>query len=161
MTATRKLTVGSVLIGIGLGGFVDGILLHQILQWHNMLSSARPPVDMESMKLNMLWDGVFHAGVWFATLAGALLVWAEGRAGRRFPPHRWFLGSLLIGWGLFNLVEGLIDHHILGIHHVRYTPPGAWDNPSLPWDLGFLLVGGLGFILLGLLMSGRATAESR
>jgi uncharacterized membrane protein len=29
-----------VLIGFGVGGFVDGIVLHQILQWHHMLTSA-------------------------------------------------------------------------------------------------------------------------
>jgi uncharacterized membrane protein len=29
-----------LLMGIGLGGFVDGILLHQILQWHHMLTST-------------------------------------------------------------------------------------------------------------------------
>jgi uncharacterized membrane protein len=29
-----------------------------------------------------------------------------------------FVGALFVGWGLFNLVEGIIDHHILGIHHV-------------------------------------------
>lgn len=29
-----------VLLGLGLGGFVDGILLHQILQRHHMLSST-------------------------------------------------------------------------------------------------------------------------
>jgi uncharacterized membrane protein len=26
------------LMGIGLGGFIDGIVLHQILQWHHMLT---------------------------------------------------------------------------------------------------------------------------
>src|SRR6187551_1598945 len=45
-----------ILIGAGLGGFLDGVLLHQILQWHNMLSSVRPPVDLVSMKYNMVWD---------------------------------------------------------------------------------------------------------
>jgi uncharacterized membrane protein len=39
-----------ILLGSGLGGFIDGILLHQILQWHNMLSSVRPPIDLVGMK---------------------------------------------------------------------------------------------------------------
>src|SRR5688500_5971320 len=26
--------------GVGVGGFVDGILLHQILQWHHMVSDV-------------------------------------------------------------------------------------------------------------------------
>ena len=42
---------------------------------------------------------------------------------------------MLVGWGLFNLVEGIIDHHILGIHHVRET-----GNQTV-WDLGFLACG--------------------
>ena len=25
---------------------------------------------------------------------------------------------MLLGWGIFNFVEGLIDHHILNLHHV-------------------------------------------
>ena len=35
----RMMTLPGLLLGIGLGGFVDGILLHQILQWHHMLTS--------------------------------------------------------------------------------------------------------------------------
>jgi uncharacterized membrane protein len=42
-------------------------------------------------------------------------------------------GLLLLGWGLFNLVEGVVDHHILRIHHVRDDRGGP-----LSWDLGFL-----------------------
>ena len=43
---------------------------------------------------------------------------------------------MLVGWGIFNLVEGLVDHHVLGIHHVR-----AGEH-QLAWDLGFLALGG-------------------
>jgi uncharacterized membrane protein len=25
-------------MGLGLGGFLDGIVLHQVLQWHHMLT---------------------------------------------------------------------------------------------------------------------------
>src|SRR3954447_9273234 len=59
-----------ILLGTGLGGFVDGILLHQILQWHNMLSSVRPPVDLVNMKYNMVWDGIFHAFTWSMVVLG-------------------------------------------------------------------------------------------
>ena len=31
---------GGFLLGIGFGGFVDGIVLHQLLQWHHMLTST-------------------------------------------------------------------------------------------------------------------------
>ncbi|MDB4973233.1 MAG: hypothetical protein JWN48_1574 [Myxococcaceae bacterium] len=129
-----------ILLGTGLGGFVDGIVLHQILQWHNMLSSVRPPDDLVAMKYNMVWDGLFHAVTWLMTAAGVARLWAAGR--RTDVPWctRTFVGSLALGWGLFNFVEGLIDHQLLGIHHVH---PGSGQ---LAWDLSFLASG---LLLLG------------
>ncbi len=124
-----------ILLGTGLGGFVDGIVLHQILQWHNMLSSVRPPVDLVAMKYNMVWDGLFHALTWIMTAAGLARLW---RAGRR-PDVPWstrtLVGALFLGWGLFNAIEGVIDHQLLGIHHVH---PG---EAELAWDLGFIASG--------------------
>jgi uncharacterized membrane protein len=35
---SHRATVAGILIGMG--GFVDGIVLHQIAQWHNMGSQA-------------------------------------------------------------------------------------------------------------------------
>ena len=58
---SRRATLAGILIGIGMGGFVDGIALHQIAQWHNMLSNVVPPHTMETMRVNMTWDGLFHA----------------------------------------------------------------------------------------------------
>jgi hypothetical protein len=52
----HRATVAGVLIGIGVGG----IVLHQIAQWHNMLSNLVPPHTMEYMRVNMTWDGLFH-----------------------------------------------------------------------------------------------------
>ena len=129
------LVSAGILLGTGLGGFVDGIVLHQILQWHNMLSSKLPPTNLVDMKVNMVWDGFFHALTWTVTVLGLVLLF---RAGRR-PEVPWsgraLLGSIAAGWGLFNFAEGIIDHEILGIHHVH---PGTNE---LAWDVGFLLSG--------------------
>jgi hypothetical protein len=86
-----------ILLGSGLGGFVDGILFHQILQWHNMLSSARPPIDLVEMKYNMFWDGLFHAFAWTMVTLGVWRLWAAGN--RRDVPWstRTFLGRS--SWG--------------------------------------------------------------
>ena len=130
------LIAAGVLIGAGLGGFVDGITFHQILQWHNMLSAKIPPNDLVSAKINMYWDGLFHAAVWVLTVMGLFLLWRAGQ--RRDVPWsgRTFLGAVSIGWGLFNVVEGTLDHQILGIHHVfEYT------TNKLPWDIGYLVFG--------------------
>jgi uncharacterized membrane protein len=124
-----------VLLGVGLGGFIDGIALHQLLQWHNMLSSRVPPTDLVAMKYNMLWDGLFHAFTWLVTAIGLAALWRVGSRQRAPWSGRTFVGALLLGWGLFNVVEGIIDHQILRVHHVH---PGA---NQIAWDVGFLLFG--------------------
>lgn len=71
----RILTAGSV-IGFGLGGFVDEIVLHQIMQWHNMGSAILPPTTMDAMMQNMRWDGVFDAATWLVTFGGVWMLWS-------------------------------------------------------------------------------------
>ncbi|HEX8355314.1 MAG TPA: DUF2243 domain-containing protein [Pyrinomonadaceae bacterium] len=152
------LIAAGVVLGAGLGGFADGIALHQILQWHNMLSARIPPNDLVSAKVNMFWDGLFHAAVWVMSGIGLALLWRAGSRSDVPWSGRTFLGSLIVGWGLFNLIEGVIDHQLLGIHHVyEYTAN------KLPWDLGFLLVGGVGLLLIGwaLIRSGRDDSTAR
>src|SRR5512145_208675 len=102
LRARRSLTAAGVLLGIGLGGFVDGIVLHQIVQWHQMLSAVLPPDSMEAMKRNMAADGWFHAAVWIATLAGVLMLWQAVRGPGPVPATRHLLGNMLLGWGAFN-----------------------------------------------------------
>jgi len=134
-----------ILLGLGIGGFFDGIILHQVLQWHHMLTSAGYPItSVPNLKVNTLWDGFFHLITYVFVLLGLLILW---RAAHR-THVRWsgklIVGTLLMGFGLFNLVEGVIDHQLLGIHHVNETvPPEQW----LYWDIGFLVWGAL--MLLG------------
>ena len=134
----RPLIVAGIILGVGLGGFLDGIVLHQVLQWHHMLTSAGyPATSVENLEINTLADGLFHAATWLMTAIGLALLWRAGR----LPDVPWstttFIGSMLIGWGGFNLVEGIIDHHILGIHHVKPGPN------QFAWDLAFLPLGAL------------------
>ena len=127
-----------LLLGIGLGGFVDGIVLHQLLQWHHLLTDqGRFPADtVLGLEGNTVADGLFHVASWLFVLAGTTLLVRSWRSGRPSPPWRLQVGLLLGGWGLFNLVEGVVDHHLLKIHHVR-------DDVAepLPWDVGFLAFG--------------------
>lgn len=145
-----------ILLGAGLGGFLDGIVLHQLLQWHNMLSSARPPLDLVSMKYNMFWDGLFHVFTWSMVALGLARLWAAGQRADVPWSTRTFVGSLILGWGLFNVIEGTIDHLILRIHHVH---PG--EN-ELAWDIGFLVLGALQLAVGGALIhAGRTDASPR
>jgi uncharacterized membrane protein len=134
-----------VTLGIGLGGFLDGILLHQISHWHNMGSAVVPPTTLENLQRNMRWDGLFHAAVWGFTLLGVYWLLTDARRGAPLPTRKTFTGQLILGWGLFNLVEGIVDHQLLGLHHVRDLPLHV---PLYDWL--FLGIGGVGLILLGL-----------
>jgi uncharacterized membrane protein len=129
------LVAAATTLGLGMGGFVDGILLHQVLQWHQMLSSWIPPVDLVDAKVNMVWDGFFHIATWTMTMTGLVLLWRAGKMADVPHSDRIFAGGLVLGWGIFNVVEGIVDHEILGVHHVH---PGA-DQTA--WDIGFLIFG--------------------
>ena len=141
----------TVLLGIGLGGFFDGIVLHQILQWHHMLSAHTPPDSLANFQLNTLADGLFHASTWIFTSIGLFLLWAAARGG---APLGWsrLIGGLLAGWGGFNVVEGIIDHQILGVHHVRPGPD------ALLYDMGFLIWGAL-MLIVGIFLLRTASGD--
>jgi uncharacterized membrane protein len=135
-TAGTVLRTPGLLLGIGLGGFVDGIVLHQILQWHHMLTGVRTPDTVPGLRINTLWDGLFHVVAWLFVLAGIGVLYSRVTRDRgRAWTSRALWGWVLAGWGVFNLVEGLIDHQILGVHHVREGAHRLW------WDLGFLVFG--------------------
>jgi len=114
----RPLVIAGMLLGIGLGGFADGILFHQILQIHNMLSAWISPDEILGAKTNMFWDGLFHALTWCVTMMGLWALWKAGCNPAVPWSGRTLVGSWFAGWGLFNLVESIIDHYILQVHHV-------------------------------------------
>src|SRR3954469_21514203 len=98
MAPTRKpLIAAGILIGAGMGGFVDGIVFHQILQTHNMLSARIGRDSVVTLEVNMFWDGLFHAFTWITTAVGIALLWRAGRLSRGFPANAPFAGSVLIG----------------------------------------------------------------
>ena len=141
---TKPLTTAGMVLGIGMGGFVDGIVFHQILQLHNMLSAQIPTDTLVGAKINMVWDGLFHAMMWIATALGIALLWkAVKRPDVRLSSQALF-GSTLFGFGLFNLVEGIIDHHILGLHHVyERLGQSIWDYVFLTSGVVLILTGWL------------------
>ena len=144
----RPLLAAGTLLGVGLGGFADGIVLHQILQLHNMVSRRYPKVGVDpqtalvNAEINMFWDGLFHAFCWVATAAGLALLWNAVR--RRDVPLATssLVGSMIFGYGLFNLVEGVADHHVLHVHHVvERLGVSVWDYAFLLSGVVMILIG--------------------
>ncbi|MBY4617955.1 DUF2243 domain-containing protein [Rhizobium sp. 18T] len=130
--------LAGLLFGVGLGGFFDGIVLHQILQSHHMLSSWYPINSMENLELNRFWDGVFDSATYIFVLSALFILWRSARHSHFKWSTRELAGTMLMGFGLFNLVEGVVYHQVLGLHHVNETVErSSW----ISWDIGFLIWG--------------------
>jgi uncharacterized membrane protein len=139
-----------ILSGLGLGGLFDGIVLREVLQWHHVLTSAGYPADsVRNLEINTRWDGLVQLATFVLAGAGLMILWGESRRTHVRWSRKLLPGAVLIGFGAFNLIDGIIAHHLLGLHHVNETVPrGQW----IYWDIGFLVWGaamlGGGWLLL-------------
>jgi uncharacterized membrane protein len=128
------LLVWTSLLGFALGGFFDGILLHQILQWHHLMSLV---AGFEDLRRLVLWDGLFHLGAYLLALIALAGLWRE-RGDLSLTPGRRVFGAALIGFGLWHIVDAIAFHWVLQIHRIRIDS----DQPLL-WDLVWFSAFGL------------------
>ncbi|MBB5710598.1 DUF2243 domain-containing protein [Sphingomonas xinjiangensis] len=141
-------TKAAFVIGLALSGFFDGILLHQVLQWHHFLSLV-PGERFQDLRTQVLADGLFHVFVYALTALGLWLLW-RARAGLDRPgAARRVAGGVLLGFGVWNLLDVGVFHWVLGIHRIRVNV----ENPLL-YDLAW-------FILLGLVVAAIGWAVLR
>lgn len=140
---TGPVIASASLIGIGMGGFVDGILFHQILQWHQMLSAQLPPDTLINKSINMFWDGIFHGFVWLTTLTGIIMLWRLAKRGDIDASTSLFTGGLLLGWAIFNIIESVFDHYIFVLHNVKENSPHPqwWNHGFMAFSLILLIIG--------------------
>ena len=130
---------GYVVFGVGVGALVDGVVLHQLLQWPHLWSSRTTIDTVEGLEHNTLADGVFHMVFLGVLLVGAVLI-----VGERVRVAA-ALGLVLIGWGLFHVADQLVFHLALGAHHIRegVSNPGAYDWTFFAIGLVFIAAGWL------------------
>jgi uncharacterized membrane protein len=84
---TTRASQAALLLGIGLGAFLEGILLHAVI-------------------------GRFYIAAWAVTVAGVVLLWSAIRGPGRLPAGRVFVGNFVVGWGAFNMLEALVRHDL-------------------------------------------------
>jgi uncharacterized membrane protein len=139
----RALGWAGFLLGFGLGGFFDGILLHQILQWHHLLSLVtRAP--FQDIRVQILADGLFHLLMYVITFAGLRKLW-KGRHQFSVPgSDRLLLSNAATGFGAWHMLDGVLSHWLLGIHRVRLD-----SEHLLFWDVLWFVVFGVAFVALG------------
>ncbi|MBQ0823976.1 DUF2243 domain-containing protein [Microvirga sp. HBU67558] len=140
--ADRRLRWSGCLLGFALGGFFDGILLHQILQWHHLLSA----IDPDNARFQVAADGYFHALMYVIAAAGLWMLATSKRGSVRL-----LLAGMLIGFGLWHGVDAVLSHWTLGIHRIRMD-----SAHPLAWDLGWFGAFGLVPMMAGWVMWRRS-----
>ncbi|MBD8032425.1 MULTISPECIES: DUF2243 domain-containing protein [Solibacillus] len=141
---SRRNMWSGILFGIGLIAFVDETVFHQLLRWHHFY-------DKSTTDIGLISDGIFHAFSWFATIAG-LFLFADLRRRNGLIFQRW-LGGVLLGIGVFQLYDGIIQHKWMRIHQIRYV-----DNVivyDIVWNVSALII-----LLIGLYLLFRSSKNS-
>jgi uncharacterized membrane protein len=135
------------LIGVAVMASIDEIVFHQILGWHHFYDQGTP-------EIGLLSDGVLHAAELIALVAGFFLL-ADARRRGAFSPRAGWAG-FFVGLGGFQLLDGTVNHKLLGLHQVRY------GVDLLPYDLAWIATGSAlliaGLILTVMAVRGRRAA---
>jgi uncharacterized membrane protein len=142
------------LLGFALGGFFDGILLHQILQWHHLLSGLEGDA-FQDIRVQILADGLFHALMYVVAAIGLVLLFRAWRDHVDDKAGRLLLANAFIGFGVWHIVDAVLSHWLAGIHRIRMNA----DNP-LVWDLIWFVAFGLLPLIAGVLIR-RGTVHLR
>lgn len=140
---SRRFTWAGFLIGFSMGGFFDGILLHQILQWHHLLSLVDSPL-VQDIRVQILADGLFHALMYLLAMMGLYLLWRTRGQFALASAGRWQLAAALLGFGIWNIIDAALFHWILQIRRIRVE-----SSAPLIWDLIWFIVFGLAFTFAG------------
>jgi uncharacterized membrane protein len=152
-TSFRALASASFWLGFALSGFFDGILLHQILQWHHLLSGiGKQGGIFADLRVQVLADGYFHLLMYVIAALGLWLLWRARASFRRQGSASVLLAWLLIGFGVWHFADAVVSHWITQIHRIRMDA----ENP-LVWDLAWLAAFGVAPLAAGLVIRFRRT----
>jgi uncharacterized membrane protein len=143
---TKSFRWAGYLLGFGLGGFFDGILLHQVLQWHHLLSGLEGSV-FRDLRVQVLADGLFHAVMYVIAAIGLWLLCRTRGELADAGADRVLLATALLGFGAWHVIDAILSHWILQIHRIRMDA----TNP-LVWDLIWFFAFGVAFLAAGWLL---------
>ncbi len=142
----RRGSWSGYLLGFAVAGLLEAILLRHILQWHHLLLGFQWGA-LQRMSAQVLADRLFVVALCVVALGGLWSLWG-GRHSPDILAGRRLLSHAMIGFGAWNVLEGLLAHWFLSLHRVRM----AAENPLI-WDLLWFAILGLVPLVLGLLLS--------
>ncbi|MDN4074161.1 DUF2243 domain-containing protein [Fictibacillus terranigra] len=144
----RRSLWSGLLFGIGLIAFIDETVFHQLLHWHHFY-------DKSTLEIGLVSDGLFHAFSWFSTI-GALFMLADLKRREAWHVKRWW-GGVLLGAGVFQLYDGIIQHKLMLLHQIRYV-----DNVfyyDMIWNIFALAMIGIGTAIIS--AAGKGTIRQK
>lgn len=124
------------IFGFGFSGLIDVLVIHLILQWHHLLSGIYPMDTVDGLRTNIFADGLFSVGMILIAGIGAGLVWQSERRAETPLPVRPIAGAAVIGLGVFDLYDAIVDHALLGLH--QPLSQGGQYNPH--WTVVSILI---------------------
>lgn len=140
----RLLLLGGGTIGFGFGAVIDVVLFHLVFQTHHLLSGFYDPHSVDGLRTNIMYDGLFTLFMLGVMIVGLALVWrVVNRADHRLS-GRFLLGAIVVGMGVFNVFDGVVDHYVLDLHNVVHET-GVW-NPH--WVVGSTVLLVAGWLIL-------------
>ncbi|THE62860.1 DUF2243 domain-containing protein [Salinadaptatus halalkaliphilus] len=142
----RRLLLSGGTIGFGFGAVVDVVIFHLTLQAHHLFSGFYDPSSVDGLRTNVMFDGLFIAGMLAIMIVGFGLLWrlANG-TGRRYSTT-YLVGSILLGMGAFNVIDGILSHYVLDLHNVVHGTE-TWNPHWLAVSV-LLLALGTGILVL-------------
>lgn len=153
---SRRALVGAGVFGFGFSGLIDVVLIHHILQWHHLLSGIYPMDTLVGLRTNILADGWFSFGMIVIAGIGVGIVWRAERRSREPLAFRPLAGSAVMGLGVFDLYDAIVDHALLGLHQ-----PLSMDGKYNPhWAVVSLLIIGAGAYIYRTATSGTDAPDS-
>lgn len=120
-----------------MSGFFDGILLHQVLQWHHLLSLV-PGEPFGDPRVQVYADGMFHALMYGLMLVGLWFLWRGRGAIARPRVAKGIAVAFIAGFGAWNVADVALFHWVLHLHNIRLDVPDP-----LAWDIGWLAAFGI------------------
>jgi uncharacterized membrane protein len=132
-----RVAAPAFLLGVAMSGFFDGILLHQVLQWHHLLSLA-PGTAFRDPRVQVFADGLFHVLMYLLAIIALVLFWRRRSHLTEPDGARVVAGSFVAGFGAWNIADVGLFHWVMQIHNIRLDVP----NP-IAWDVGWLVVFGV------------------
>ncbi|QSW98549.1 DUF2243 domain-containing protein [Haloterrigena alkaliphila] len=140
----RRLLLAGGTAGFGMGAVVDTVIFHLTLQTHHLLSGYYDPYSLDGYRTNVMFDGLFLIATLTVAFVGLGLLWRLVNGTDRRFSTTYLVGSILVGAGVFNVFDGIVDHYVLDLHNVVHGTE-AW-NPH--WVVVSVVMLALGVALL-------------